>query len=163
QGMNQALVLSDLYSNNLECLFRDNELKRMFNKFVDRNVVSTGVFDCCFAGHMVQASRASLHNPYEVLTPIFEQKSLDFIDVLYSFIKSNDTLSKMENMDWYSVFFNSLFDDSDSTKSFNLGKKLFIHDPSVVVRPSERPHSMFLSLSATDEYEKGEETKDVYG
>lgn len=35
-GMNQAIVLSDLYADKLGCLFRDISFKRYFNKFVDK-------------------------------------------------------------------------------------------------------------------------------
>lgn len=82
QGMNQAIVLSDLYAENLGCLFKDSDVKRMFNKFVDKKVIATGFFDCCYAGHITQSSLASLRNPYIYLRPEFDQKSMDLEDVL---------------------------------------------------------------------------------
>ncbi|MBK7098642.1 MAG: caspase family protein [Sphingobacteriales bacterium] len=162
-GMNQAIVLSDLYSDNLGCLLRDINIKRYFNKFVDKKVISTSIFDCCFSGHLAQGFSLSMHNPYQSLTPSFSQKSIYFDEILYSFEQNNDSASKINNPVWDSLFSKILSDSSLETKAFNLKSKLIVNDPAFVVRPSERPSSMFLSVSATDEYQKGEEMKDANG
>lgn len=166
QGMNQAIVLSDLYADNLGCLFRDKEIKRMFNKFVDKKVISTGIFDCCFSGNMAQALPTPEHNPYKRFKPSYTQRSFEFRDVVTTFLNSNDSLRAISEEIFNSI---DLFPTSDSMESayesrgFNLKDALAIHDKSFVVRPSERPNSMFLSISATDEYQKGEEMKDASG
>lgn len=162
QGMNQAIVLSDLYAENLGCLFKDSDVKRMFNKFVDKKVIATGFFDC-YAGHITQSSLASLRNPYIYLRPEFDQKSMDLEDVLLSFQESNDSLRKIPYPNWEAYFRKNVSDTEPNTKSFKLKDKLTIKDNRFFVRPSERPHSQFLSLSATDEYQKGEEVKDTHG
>ena len=163
QGMNQAIVLSDLYADNLGCLFRDSDVKRMFNKFIDKKVIATGIFDCCYAGHMTQSTLASFHNPYIYLKPEFDQKSMDLMDVLNNFQENNDSLRKIPYPNWDAYFRNNVSDTESNTKSFRLKDKLTINDNRFIVRPSERPHSQFLSLSATDEYQKGEEVKDAHG
>lgn len=159
-GMNQALVLSDLYADNLGCLYRDANVKRMFNRFVDKKVIATGIFDCCFSGQIAQLEEISMHNPYQVLTPVFSKKSMAFDEIFNSFRQNNDSLLRTQNPDWDS-FFSKMVPDSvgDETKGFNLRDNLIISDPTFVVRPSERPHSRFLSLAGTNEYQKGEEMK----
>lgn len=162
-GMNQALVLSDLYADNLGCLYRDASVKRMFNKFVDRKVIATGIFDCCFSGRIAQVPEISVHNPYELLSPDFPGRSMSFTEVFTAFAQNNDAAQRIQSED-EGIFVSNVFaEDTIDTKSFNLKDNLIISDPAFVVRPSERPGSMFLSLSGTSEYQKGLEMKDADG
>lgn len=162
-GMNQALVLSDLYADNLGCLYRDASVKRMFNKFVDKKVVATGIFDCCFSGRISQVPEITVHNPYQFLSPDFPERSISFTEVLTAFEQNNDAAQLMQSED-KDVFVSNVFADSIAdARAFNLKDNLTISDPAFVVRPSERPGSMFLSLSGTNEYQKGMEMKDADG
>ena len=52
-GMSQAAVMSDLYSPYYNCLLRDETLKKIFNGFVDKKVIVTTVFDCCYSGNLM--------------------------------------------------------------------------------------------------------------
>ncbi len=54
QGYSQAMLTSDLYSyeDNFKCFIRDVTLKRYFNLFIDKKVILTSVFDCCFSGKL---------------------------------------------------------------------------------------------------------------
>ena len=63
-GMNQAMVMSNLYAPNLDCLVRDAVLKKIGNKFVDKGVVVTMITDCCFSGIIVMPMLFAIHNPY---------------------------------------------------------------------------------------------------
>lgn len=164
-GMNQAIVLSDLYADNLGCLFRDANIKRAFNKFVDKKVIATGIFDCCFAGHLSQATGLDFHNPYLELTPQFSQRSIGFDDVFISFAFNNFFPEHLQHLDQRAFSGNEILDSAliTTARAFNMKDSLAINDPSIVVRPSERPRSMFLSLSGTDEYQKGLEMKDAAG
>jgi hypothetical protein len=52
KGMSQSMVMSDLYSPNLDCLLTDEVLKTVFNEFVDKKVIVTSLFDCCYSGNL---------------------------------------------------------------------------------------------------------------
>src|SRR6185369_12425185 len=52
KGMSQSMVMSDLYSPNLNCLLTDEVLKTVFNEFVDKKVIVTSLFDCCYSGNL---------------------------------------------------------------------------------------------------------------
>ena len=52
RGMSQAMVMSDLYSPNLDCLLTDEMLKQIFNEIVNKKVILTSLFDCCYSGNL---------------------------------------------------------------------------------------------------------------
>lgn len=162
-GMNQAIVLSDLYADKLGCLFRDISFKRYFNKFVDKKVIATSIIDCCFSGHLLQAYPLPEYNPYVVLSPVYSQKSIELNDILENYEPIANPRKAAKNQDKDSSLSQMEDETSLETKAFNLKSNIVINDPAFVVRPSERPNSMFLSVSATDEYQKGEEMKDAKG
>lgn len=64
RGMNQAMLTSDLYnySDHFKCFFRDVSLKKYFNLFIDKKVILTSVFDCCFSGNLAKADRDAARN-----------------------------------------------------------------------------------------------------
>jgi hypothetical protein len=81
-GMNQAMLTSDLYNydDHLKCFLRDFTLKQYFNLFVDKKVILTTIFDCCFSGNLAMASRDN---------PLPEQtKSVD-LQALFSRLTQN--------------------------------------------------------------------------
>lgn len=162
-GMNQAIVLSDLYADKLGCLFRDVSLKRYFNKFVDKRVVSTSIIDCCFSGHLLQVYPLSVYNPYVDLSPTYSQKSIELNDILGNIKSISDTEEVINNQDKGKLIEDAGDEILTETKAFNLKSNIVINDPTSVVRPSERPGSMFSTVSATNEYQKGEEMKDANG
>jgi hypothetical protein len=61
KGMNQAMLTSDLYNydDHLKCFFRDFTLKKYFNLFVDKKIILTSIFDCCFSGNLAMANRGA--------------------------------------------------------------------------------------------------------
>ncbi len=61
QGMNQAMLTSDLYNydDHLKCFFRDVTLKQYFNLFIDKKVILTVIFDCCFSGNLAMANKGA--------------------------------------------------------------------------------------------------------
>jgi hypothetical protein len=65
KGMNQAVVTSDLYTENAGCLLKDAMLKKSFNRFIDKNVTVTTVFDCCYSGNMMMQMQVLGENMYE--------------------------------------------------------------------------------------------------
>ncbi len=60
KGMSQAIVMSDLYSPNWNCLVRDETLKGIFNKFVDKKIITTAIMDCCYSANLMMLSRFDL-------------------------------------------------------------------------------------------------------
>jgi hypothetical protein len=178
RGMNQAMVMSDLYSENLGCLLTDALIKKLFNKFVDKKVIVTSIFDCCFSGSLPMNLSPWGHNAYAWLNIGATEKSMPLDDI--PFIQDGNTFLRNGMPDTldYRVF-NELFepddtvrskdiaykverreDSSDATRSFNLKDVMRIFDPEQIPRPSERFNSKFLSLSATSDVEKGIEITD---
>lgn len=78
QGMSQAMLTSDLYSyeDNFKCFIRDITLKRYFNLFIDKKVVLTSVFDCCFSGKLSMANNDPGSADY------IREKSVDFNELM---------------------------------------------------------------------------------
>jgi hypothetical protein len=52
RGMSQAIVLSDLYAPGWDCLVSDETLKNIFNQFVNKKIILTSLFDCCYSGNI---------------------------------------------------------------------------------------------------------------
>jgi hypothetical protein len=75
KGMNQAMLTSDLYNydDHLKCLLRDFTLKEYFNLFVDKKIILTTIFDCCFSGNLARAPRGTV--------PPEQTKSVDLMDL----------------------------------------------------------------------------------
>lgn len=132
QGYNQAICLSDLYAENRGCLVRDNTLKKIFNQFVDKEVVVTSLFDCCFSGNLAMDMLVNRHNNYyDPLSELsFSGKSIPFETTYFI------------------------------TRSFNPSVTLSIDDTAKIPRPSERKDSRFVSLSACADNEKAMEIYD---
>jgi hypothetical protein len=76
KGMNQAMLTSDLYNydDHLKCFLRDFTLKEYFNLFVDKKVILTTLFDCCFSGNLAMAARGVI--------PAEQTKSVEVMDLL---------------------------------------------------------------------------------
>jgi hypothetical protein len=49
--------MSDLYAPGWDCLMRDETLKDIFNQFVDRKIILTSIFDCCYSGNLPMLQR----------------------------------------------------------------------------------------------------------
>ncbi|MEO7766042.1 MAG: caspase family protein [Ferruginibacter sp.] len=77
RGMNQAMLTSDLYNyrDHFKCFLRDFTLKQYFNKFVDKKVILTSIFDCCFSGNL------AMQFPGQVVSEA-KTKSIDFNDLM---------------------------------------------------------------------------------
>ena len=75
-GMNQAMLTSDLYNydDHLKCFLRDFTLKQYFNLFIDKKIILTTIFDCCFSGNLTMAARG-------VILPE-QTKSVEVMDLL---------------------------------------------------------------------------------
>jgi len=76
-GMNQAMVTSDLYNfkNKFKCFLRDFTLKTYFNKFVDKKVILTTIFDCCYSGNLARAGNDANAN-------LEKGKAIDFNELM---------------------------------------------------------------------------------
>ncbi|HLK27190.1 MAG TPA: caspase family protein [Puia sp.] len=76
RGMNQAMLTSDLYNydDHLKCFLRDFSLKKYFNLFIDKKIVLTTIFDCCFSGNLAMA------DPHADLSE--RTKSIDVQDLI---------------------------------------------------------------------------------
>ncbi len=131
QGYNQCICMSNLYAPDYGCLVKDNTLKKLFNKFVEKKMIVTALFDCCFSGNMVLPPTPFHHNRYCSPAGIsFEgEKSLPF-------------------------------DAIAGNRSFDISKTLTIVDTEKIPRPSETKNSKFASLSASRDNEIAKEIYD---
>lgn len=61
RGMSQAMLTSDLYSyrDHFKCFLRDVTLKTYFNYFVDKKIILTTIFDCCYSANLMMADPES--------------------------------------------------------------------------------------------------------
>ncbi|MEO6733504.1 MAG: caspase family protein [Ferruginibacter sp.] len=219
RGMNQAMLTSDLYNykDHFKCLLRDFTLKTYFNHFVDKKVILTTIFDCCYSENLAMA------DPTVVKT-----KSIN-IDALMSELTYNSEspqqlidsiagISRTKPTGCQSDSTGQITDPLDSdrdgvpdckdeekftdrecmpvnekgvgkctneylmqkalnkydsmelerytginrtaTRSFNAAEVLKISERDTIARPSERQHSKFLFISATQDWQKALEFKD---
>jgi len=76
RGMNQAMLTSDLYSyrDQFKCFLRDFTLKTYFNYFIDKKVMVTSMFDCCFSGNLVMTNVEAISEA--------KAKSVDFNELM---------------------------------------------------------------------------------
>ena len=159
RGMNQAMVMSNLYAPNLGCLLADASIKKMFNKFVDKKVILTAFFDCCFSGSMPMAISPFMPNAYNYDAAIATEKSIPLRnltnpdeDIFFEDIQEVDKdILLIENV------------DSTAAKALQINAAITINNSEVVPRPSEKPNSNFLSMSACTDSEKGIEVVDETG
>ena len=163
EGMNQAMVMSNMYAENLNALITDAKLKKIFNRFVDKKVVVTSLIDCCFSGKLVMGFSLERKNPYSFYPPSDVEKSLGFDDVIDA-MKDN-CLGQVNGCINDSIIANFVNDNQevDSTRAVNLRDNITISDNSVVTRPSERKNSRFLSIGASNDRQKSIEILDERG
>lgn len=157
RGMNQAIVMSNLNAPNLGCLMANATIKRLFNKAVEKKVILTSIFDCCFSGSMPMSIQIS-PNSFAVERPIEVEKSLPLSDLVGW--KEEITIEAIQEVDKDVIMMNQL--DSNN-KSFNINNAITINDKGFIPRPSEIPNSNFCSLSGTNDVEKGIEIEDENG
>jgi len=80
----QAMVMSDLYSPGFDCLITDENIKKEINKFINKKVKVTTIFDCCYSGNIAMGggnSTPRYWNPYGDGTQ--QLKSLYVDDIVY--------------------------------------------------------------------------------
>lgn len=163
EGMNQAMVMADLYSDNYNCLFTDALVKKTFNKFVDKKVIVTSVFDCCFSGKIVMSIDAFRKAPYYYMNPNLTEKSISLNDIPGpTFLECELKPDGCNKDSINTLMMKELFEDTAS-RSFNMNNNIRIDDSTYIKPPSERKGSMFLSLSASSDYQKSIELKDEAG
>jgi hypothetical protein len=160
--MNQAMVMSNLYADNLNCLVRDAELKKITNKFVDRGIVFTQIADCCYSGKIMLPGLVRRHNPYHIIHPYIEAggRSLSIFAIIESYKKATKENDNFITDEQFLQTFDNIEYTDTALRSFNLKDALVVSDSTFITRPSERPHSMFLSLSASSDSEPALEETD---
>lgn len=141
KGYNQSLIMSNLFAKNYGCLVKDNTLKKLFNKFVEKKVILTSIFDCCFSGGLA-ASMVIGDNPYSDDPNYFSPSA------------ESDTLAK-KVMDMAAI--------TTSDVNFDMNADLVLESSEKVARPAETPNSKFATLAASKSYYKAAETWDESG
>jgi hypothetical protein len=214
KGKSQAIVMSDLYTENWGCLVRDETIKEILNNFIDKKVIVTSVFDCCFSANLPMSMRYDFDWGDPPFTQFSYEKFLEIKDLHYKpkmqkptgcrydalnkltdstdtdkdgvpdckdweinsrsiFVDSMGVANFEEHVDDYYLLDDPYYDpkrfidtanakDSDQ-RSFDVGAALTLNIQATQARPSERKNSNFFSLSATDDYSKGLEIRDLAG
>jgi hypothetical protein len=103
-GMSQAIVMSDLYSPNWDCLVKDETLKQVFNQFVDKRIIVTTILDCCYSANLMMqpfntywsplpkpAATKTIYLREIPFTPVTEKPAGCSVDSLGNIIDSVDT------------------------------------------------------------------------
>lgn len=163
RGMNQAMVMSNLYAPNLDCLVRDAVLKKIGNKFVDKGVVVTMITDCCFSGIIVMPMLFMIHNPYHRVEYYSEPggRNLPFNEIMDPLSIAAKEADSTWTEDSLKITLAPVIDEgAPDSRAFNLKDALVIHDSSYIIPPSKRPHSMFLGLAASNDIEPSLEEPD---
>lgn len=82
RGMSQAIVMNDLYSPGWDCLVRDETLKDIFNQFVDKKIIVTTIFDCCYSANLLM--NFGIGKYWDGWTPTgSKSKDLDIRDISF--------------------------------------------------------------------------------
>jgi hypothetical protein len=157
RGMNQAIVMSNLFAPNLGCLMANASIKRLFNKAVEKKVILTSIFDCCYSGSMPMSFQIA-RNSFDFELRGGVEKSLPLSNLVGP--AEQISYQDIEEVDKDTALINQL--DSNS-KAFNLNNEITINDDDIVPRPSEATNSNFCSLSGTNDVEKGIEILDENG
>jgi Caspase domain len=91
RGMNQAMLTSDLYSftDNFKCFLRDVTLKKYFNLFIDKKVLLTTLFDCCFSGSLSKAY------PGEDAPDYVKEKGIEFDGLMRRLTKNSANVDQL--------------------------------------------------------------------
>jgi len=93
--MSQGMVMSNLYAPNLECLFTDEDIKTVFNLFVDKKVKVTAIFDCCFSGLLPAGFTSEYWMPFP---PRPEDKSMGLAAIPYRTEKKKPGGCRVDNL-----------------------------------------------------------------
>jgi len=160
-GLSQAMCMSNLYAPGWGCLLRDATVKKIANKFVDKKVVFTTIFDCCFSGNLMAMPSPDYYHP---LTRV-EDKSINIGSIPYIETDSLRLITEQNNPDPNENLEDTFLLSDDTTfdsqlRSFNLKQVPTIVDAEKIARPFERKESKFVSLAATTDHQKGLEIID---
>lgn len=83
RGMSQAIVMSDLYAPGRDCLIKDETLKDIFNQFVNKKIILTTVFDCCYSANLMMLIKNDYWTPEVFHRQNLIKKDMDFDDIPY--------------------------------------------------------------------------------
>lgn len=79
RGMSQAIVMSDLYSPGWDCLMRDETLKDIFNQFIDKKIIFTSIFDCCYSGNLAMLNHPTYWDGWFTSRPAQKDFFIEYI------------------------------------------------------------------------------------
>lgn len=178
-GIDQAIVASDIYNSTNQdmfgCLIRDETLKKYFNLFIDKKAILTSLFDCCYSGQMVMATRYptnGIKTPSVIGTRRGISSFLIVQDIMdytgrnpLSFDASNT--KKVESigskLGAKSNMIDTLHTDGIGDRALNISDAITIDEKDTVPRPADRKNSKFLNLNACTGIEPSQEFPDKEG
>lgn len=172
RGMNQAMLTSDLYNYRyrFKCFLRDFTLKQYFNQFIDKKIMLTSIFDCCFSGNLAML-------PGEGEIREVKARSVDFNDLMSRLAKNaTEPMEKITGKNFsspeeFNTAMQETLDKNDNAelqlnrqesarRSFNATEVIQLHEKDTIARPALRKNSRFLFLAATQDFQKALEFKD---
>ena len=96
RGKSQAIAMSDLYAPGWDCLVSDETLKHIANQYIDKKIVFTSIFDCCFGGKLYQnfpTYEWELDLPYYAQMKDLEIDSIPYRPVIKKPVGCHDSLA----------------------------------------------------------------------
>jgi hypothetical protein len=181
----EVICPSDLLTTRKYSCIQNTELAACFNRFVDKKVILTAVFDCCFSfgttdnrKNMWKDSTSQFINENEIIQNIkYNSKSKSLFTIAADIDESSDVKSKnVDSINFIDMDFSEIISTSKykeikfdeykrimketepETKEWGFQYKIFLVNP-----PSERPKSNFLFMSATNDKQKALETQYANG
>lgn len=146
-GHNQGILTSDLYEPKAS-LIRDHEISRLANRFIDKGVVLTMIFDCCYSQSLMRGENEVESFPWSL--PVDPENREQGRSVDMSRLPDEATASVMMEGE-----------DSLVVESRNIPYDVDIRENDRIVRPAERPASGFLYYAASIGLDKSYERMDI--
>jgi hypothetical protein len=145
-GHNQGILACDLFDKT-SSLIRDHEISRIANRFIDKGVVLTMIFDCCYSESLLRGIGDDA------------DKKWDMDGIAYE-----EDVGKFLEFDWPDQQHTPAFDENGNMtidtiviESRNIPSDTDLRDPSRIVKPAERPNSRFLYYAAASGVDKSYE------
>lgn len=132
-GHNQGILTSDIYSDTAS-MIRDHEFSRIANRFIDKGVVLTMIFDCCYSQSLLRGQEDGADEPWSFDEDVKEEENGRSVD------------ERMIQLNLGSIG----IDDSLVLESRNVPDQVNdLRDRARIVIPAERPNSRFLYYAAS--------------
>lgn len=145
-GHNQGILACDLF-DKASSVIRDHEISRIANRFIDKGVVLTMIFDCCYSESMLRGNENEADKIWDMDGIAYEEDRGKFLEPDWPEQEAKQNFDENGN----------IIDDTTVIESRNIPANIDLRDPSRIVKPAERPNSHFLYYAAASGVDKSYE------